>query len=83
MRLYGPIEARIAHAARNQGVTPDVAERRLPEVDTARAHYVRRLYRVDIDDPDLYLLQLDATMLSEQTCARIIADAYNTTRQPA
>jgi cytidylate kinase len=82
VRLYGPTQSRIAHAARNQSVTPDVAGQRLPEVDHARAQYVRRLYHVDIDDPDLYSMQLDSTALTEQTCARLITDAYRLLRQP-
>ena len=82
VRLYGPTRARIVHAARNQDVTVDVAAQRLLQVDSARAQYVRRLYHVDIDDPDLYVLQLDSTVLDEPTCARIIAEAYNALRQP-
>jgi len=37
---------------------------------------VRRLYHCSVDDPSLYHLQLDSTVLPAQTCARIIADAY-------
>ena len=80
VRLYGPTQARIAHAAGNQSITTDVAEQRLHEVDHARSEYVRRLYHVDIDDPDLYSMQLDSTALPEQTCARIISDTYRLLR---
>lgn len=80
VRLYGPREARIAHGARIQGITADLADKRLREVDAARALYVHRLYHADIDDPDLYLLQLDSTALTEQACAHIITDAYSRLR---
>lgn len=76
VRLYGPVEARIAQAARVEGVDEATARRRLPEVDSARAHYVRRLYQVSVDDPALFHLQLDSTVLAPRTCARLIVDAY-------
>ncbi|MDQ2836872.1 MAG: cytidylate kinase-like family protein [Actinomycetota bacterium] len=76
VRLFGPADARISQAARLEGVNEATARSRLPEVDQARAQYVRRLYRVDVDDPRLYHLQLDSTALSVLSCAQLIADAY-------
>jgi cytidylate kinase len=76
VRLFGTREARIAHASRAQAIDPPTAERRLPEVDLARAAYVRRLYCCDIDDPALFNLQLDSTVLPAPACAEIIALAY-------
>jgi cytidylate kinase len=76
VRLFGPEEARIAQAARIEDVDADTARRRLPEVDRARAQYVRRLYGLSIDDPDLYHLQIDSTMLPLDACADLIAAAY-------
>jgi cytidylate kinase len=76
VRLFGPREARIAQAARVENVDPATARQRLPQVDRARAQYVRRLYSVSIDDPDLFCLQLDSTVLSLDTCAELIAAAY-------
>jgi cytidylate kinase len=76
VRLFGPEEARIVQAARIEVVDQDTARQRLPEVDRARAQYVRRLYGSDIDDPDLYHLQIDSTVLPLDTCVEIIATAY-------
>jgi hypothetical protein len=76
VRLFGSRPARIAHAARAQGIDAGTAEQRLPEVDNARAQYVRRLYNVDIDDPELFELQIDGTVLAAETCADLIARAY-------
>ena len=59
VRLFGPPEARIAQAARIENVDMLTARRRLPQVDRARAQYVRRLYCVSIDDPDREYWQLD------------------------
>jgi cytidylate kinase len=76
VRLFGPEEARVVQAARIEVVDEDTARQRLPEVDRARAQYVRRLYGSDIDDPDLYHLQIDSTVLPLDTCVEIIATAY-------
>src|SRR3984957_19159318 len=46
---------------RIEDVDPVTARKRLPEVDRARAQYVRRLYSADIDDPAFYQLQIDTT----------------------
>jgi cytidylate kinase len=48
-------------------------------VDRARAHYVRRLYRADIDDPDLYHLHIDSTVLPLDAVADLIVSAYRPT----
>jgi cytidylate kinase len=76
VRLFGPAEARIAQAARIEHTDEATARQRLPEVDRARAQYVRRLYRADIDDPDLFHLQIDSTALPLEACAGLIASAY-------
>jgi cytidylate kinase len=76
VRLFGPQEARIAQAARIEDVDEDTARQRLPEVDRARAQYVQRLYGTDIDDPDLYHLQIDSTVVPVDACASLIAAAY-------
>ena len=76
VRLFGPEEARISQAARIENVDADTARQRLPEVDSARAQYVRRLYGLSIDDPDLYHLQIDSTALPLDACVGLIAAAY-------
>jgi cytidylate kinase len=83
VRLFGPPEARIAQAAAVEAVPVELARERLPEVDQARAQYVRRLYHVDLDDPRLYHLQLDSTALPLDTCAELIVRAYRDLRRPA
>jgi cytidylate kinase len=76
VRLFGPKEARIEQAARIENVDVPTARRRLPNVDRARAQYVRRLYCVSIDDPELYQLQIDSTALPLRACADLIVAAY-------
>ena len=76
VRLFGPAQARIAQAARIENVDLVTARQRLPQVDRARAQYVRRLYCVSIDDPELYQLQIDSTAMPLQACADLISAAY-------
>ncbi len=76
VRLFGPPEARIAQASRIENVDMVTARQRLPQVDRARAQYVRRLYCVSIDDPELYQLQIDSTAIPLRACADLIAAAY-------
>jgi hypothetical protein len=76
VRLFGAAPARATQATRIEGVDEPTARQRLPEVDSARAQYVRRLYRADIDDPDLFHLQIDSTMVPLETCAELIVAAY-------
>ncbi|HEY3980421.1 MAG TPA: cytidylate kinase-like family protein [Streptosporangiaceae bacterium] len=76
VRLFGPADARIAQAIRFGDVDEATARQRRAEVDRARAQYVRRLYRADIDDPDLFHLHIDSTVVSLDACAEVIAAAY-------
>jgi cytidylate kinase len=83
VRLFGPTDARIAQATKIEGIDEHVARQRLPEVDGARAQYVRRLYGADIDDPALYHLQIDSTVLPLDACAALIVAAYRALPPPA
>jgi cytidylate kinase len=74
--LFGPPQARAEQAARIEEVDVGTARQRLPEVDHARAQYVRRLYGADIDDPVLYHLQIDSTAVRLDACAALIVTAY-------
>jgi cytidylate kinase len=76
VRLFGAKAARVKRAARLEGVDEHVAGKRLDEVDRARAHYVKRLYNCDIDDPALYHVQLDTVALNLDACADMIVTAF-------
>ena len=76
VRLHGPLEGRIAQAARVEGVVADTARRRAPAVDRARAAYVHGLYGCGIDDPALYHLQLDSTALPLEACVELVLAAW-------
>ena len=44
--------------------------------DQARDQYVRRLYRISVDDPEVFQLQIDSTAIPLEACADIIVAAY-------
>lgn len=76
VRLFGAEAARIANGASHLGVDRATARRQLKEVDSARDQYVRRLYRISVDDPAVFTMQLDSTALSPEACAEIIVTGY-------
>ncbi|WP_164990959.1 cytidylate kinase-like family protein [Streptomyces sp. GZWMJZ-114] len=83
VRLFGSTEARITQAASLEGAEAKDVAKRLSEADHARALYVRRLYGCDIDDPDLYHVQIDSTALPLDDCAGIITLAYAAMHRPS
>jgi cytidylate kinase len=76
VRLFGPVDARIEQAARLEHVDHDTARERMAQVDGARDQYVRRLYRISVDEPSVFILQLDSTALPVAACADLIVSAY-------
>jgi cytidylate kinase len=75
VRLDGPREARVEQAMRMFALDRRTAERRQRENDRARMAYVREEYGVDPDDPDLYHLRIDSTVLDAGSCVDLIVAA--------
>ena len=73
VRLHGPEERRLRQAMRLQGLDQETASR--SALRSARAEYARRFYGVDIDDPCLYHLVIDATALPLESTVKAIVDA--------
>jgi cytidylate kinase len=82
VRLFGDRDKRAAQAARIEGLDEQAARELLPKADKARDHYVRRLYKVSVDDPALFHLQIDSTVLSLDACADVIVSAYRSMSTP-
>ena len=74
VRLDGPVEARIAQVVA-LGVDRAVARQAQREVDRAREAYARVFFSARQDDPRLYHLILDSTVLSVEACVEIIVRA--------
>jgi cytidylate kinase len=74
VRLDGPVEVRIAQVAA-LGIDEASARQGQQEVDSARETYARVFFNVRQDDPRLYHVILDSTVLSAEACIDIIARA--------
>ena len=64
VRLFGSSDHRLARAMAAEEIDQQTARMRMRQVDTAREHYIRRLYRVSAAEPSLYHLQIDSTAIS-------------------
>jgi len=76
VRLFGPPQRRLAQAMVGEQIDMETARTRMSQVDAAREHYIRRLYRISAADPSLYQLQIDSTLINLQTCTDLIVAAY-------
>lgn len=75
VRLTGPVERRIEHAMRVRDLDRDTAARTVRALDRTHADYLRQFYDVDILDPGLYHLMIDATAFDAEVCVDLIATA--------
>jgi cytidylate kinase len=73
VRLDGPVDRRCERAMEIEKVDLPTARARQGETDTARALYVRQIYRARWDDPALYHLILDTTALPLEASVEVIA----------
>ncbi|MBO0889604.1 MAG: cytidylate kinase-like family protein [Acidothermales bacterium] len=63
VRLRGGKEARIVRVMRTTGMDERLARSQLEDSDRARTAYVKHFYRIDPDDPKLYHLVVDSTLV--------------------
>jgi hypothetical protein len=75
VRLTGPVDRRIEHAMRVRDLDRETATRTVRALDRTHADYLRQFYDVDILDPGLYHVMLDATAFEADVCIDIIAAA--------
>jgi len=74
VRLDGPVEQRIAQAARTENLSESAARVLQRDVDAAREAYAHVFYRAHQADPSLYQVILEATTLGDKICASAIVD---------
>ena len=80
VRLDGPPERRLARAMVEGGLGEREARRSQRETDLVRLHYVRHFCKVDIRDPLLYHLYLDATAMPPAAVVELIVTAARARR---
>lgn len=75
VRLTGPAERRVEQTVRLQGLDRATAERALRHTDRAHAEYARACYDVNLDDPALFHMVLDSTLVALDVCIELIVVA--------
>lgn len=72
VRLRGDKSRRLAAVMRTSGVEEKLARRRMEDADRARSAYVKHFYRADPDDPALYHLVIDTTVVPVESAVDMI-----------
>jgi cytidylate kinase len=72
IRLDAPIERRLEWAGRFEQLDGDALKKRQSETDRARTMFVKRLYRADPANPELYHLVIDPTVLGVDSTVRVL-----------
>jgi hypothetical protein len=80
VRLTGPPERRLAQAMEIGHLDRSRASAAMRRLDRYHAEYLRQYYRVDIDDPTLYQLTIDATAMDTDACVALIELAARSIR---
>jgi hypothetical protein len=80
VRLTGPMVRRLVIAMELGGLGEQEAGAAMRRLDRYHADYLREFYDVDIDDPALYHLTIDATALDVEACVALIVTAAGAIR---
>jgi len=75
VRLVAPLEDRIERICRDDRKSPAEARKFCLEEEQARARYVKTYFRADINDPLLYHLVINTSLVGCERAAEIIGDA--------
>jgi len=75
VRLVAPFEERVAHNAEFYHLTPAEAATFTKNADHGRSRYVKRYFRVAIENPLNYTLTINTGRMSYHAAAHLIAEA--------
>lgn len=75
VRVVAPLEVRLGWLQQERGLSRETAVVYLEMSSRTRARYVRRSYRVDVNDPSLYHLVINTGLLSLEQAAHLIMQA--------
>lgn len=73
VRLIAPLEKRVAYAHNLYGMSERDARAFCLREDAARRRYVKKYFKADVDDPQLYHLVINTGLVSFDEAARLIA----------
>ncbi len=75
VRLVAPLEKRVQHIQEIDHLERKAALEFIHREDKGRQRYIRRYYKKDINDPQLYHLVINTGLMGYEGAARIISDA--------
>jgi cytidylate kinase len=73
VQLVAPLEARIQHMMKQLNLPHDQAARRVHELSKLRTAFHKRFWPGEALDPELFDVTLNTAVVSQETCAQIIA----------
>ena len=75
VRLTGPAKRRLEQAVKTTGLSESQARDTMNHLDRYHADYLKQFYGVNIDDPTMYHLTIDATALDNDACVSLLVVA--------
>jgi cytidylate kinase len=75
IRLVAPLDDRVEHAHEAYSLTKNEARKFCLCEDRARQRYLKKYFGADIEDPLLYHMMINTSLVSYDDAARIIGDA--------
>ncbi len=82
VRLTGPAERRLQQAVETSGLSESEARETMHHLDRYHAEYLKQFYGVNIDDPTMYHLTIDATALDNDACVSLLVAAAHALAAP-
>ena len=75
VRLTGPADRRLAQAIKASELSESASPGTMRHLDRYHAEYLKQFYGVNIDDPTMYHLTIDATALDNDACVSLLVAA--------
>jgi cytidylate kinase len=75
VRVVAPIPQRVEYLMKRDGISVDLARKKVKEADAAQADYIRRYFDADITDAALYDLIFNTAKLPLEAVANAICDS--------
>jgi cytidylate kinase len=75
VRVVAPLETRVAWLQQEKNLSAEAAHAQLTKSAQSRARYLRRSYKVDVDEPTLYHLVINTGLLDLSQAAKLVVQA--------
>ena len=73
--LVGPLDGRIEYIARRDGLSREDAAKRVHEGDRGRSDFHHKFFKIHVDDPSLYHLTVNTSLVPAEEAAQLITEA--------